>query len=722
MEFSAATERTHDDWQQWAGRNIAVRDGGIELASEPSLTVDQLSPAARDITVDADGTLYMLQESGTVYRHDERRSVEGRLWTADGGAEPRALCVVGERLYVVDEIGTLAVVSTRLRQSIGTIETGVGEPVTITAADGRLYLLDAASGAVLTVQPDGGVETIFDSLSRPIDMTVDETGDIYVLEAHTDHRAVQKQASTGELLDGRVLAGRNHRIRKRTVDSEVDPGPFPLSAFETTDGDGTSVTPTRIATGASSPVLVMGSTAAGDGTLVGAVDPETSAIQERHRLDGRCRVFRTPAASTAGVSYAVTGDNDCLRLDSTATHTRGSNDRYRGRAYRQFDAGASIQWHRLTVGCDRPTASSQLRLSYLATDDPSPLDEPLSAVTGLDESLLASAGIDTVWELLSSDPAELAALDDGLSVDEAGDCLDAAMAAVEIALSDRWQTVEPQSTDVLLSAATGRYLTVRLKLVGSPTVSPRVSSLSAFWPRQSYLQYLPELYQDDAGSAAFLEQFLSVFGTAFTGIEREIETVTQYLDPAAAPSETLPWLASWIGADAPVDWPTAATRELVASAPQHYRKRGTRDGLRERLALYLRHISPPGTPPGDRFVPAAPSDRTDDLESVDHGLCILEPQDIDAVESTAVSEAYETALPGEQSVAVYAGPFDDSDHREAVETIIDTETPAHVRGSLVELEPAFRLGVDSFLGSTTRLSERQFELGTAALGDTAVLN
>ncbi|MFD1642805.1 phage tail protein [Halohasta litorea] len=718
MEFSAVTEHTDTDWQQWAGRNIAVRDGGIELASEPSLTVDQLSPTARDITVDADGTLYALQESGTVSRHDKRRSVEDRLWRADGGAEPRALCVVGERLYVVDEMGTLAVVSTRLRQSIGTIETGLDEPVTITAADGRLYLLDAAAEAVFTVQHDGGVEAVFDSLSRPLDMAVEETGDIYVLEAHADHRPVQKQASTGELLDGRIPVGRNHRIRKRTVEENIDPGPFPLSTFETTDGDETSVMPTQIATGTSSPLLVMGSTSTGDETLVGAVDPGTSSVLERHRLDGRCRVFRTPAASPAGVSYAVTGDGSCLRLDSTDTHTQDSDGRYRGRAYRQFDAGGSIQWHRLTVGCDRPTASSQLRLSYLASDDRSPLDEPLSAVTGLDESLLASAGIDSVWELLSAPPAELAALADELTVDEVSGCLDAALAAVETALSDRWQTVEPQSTDVLLSEATGRYLTVRLELVGSPTETPRVSSLRAFWPRQSYLQYLPELYQDDADSAAFLEQFLSVFGTVFTGVEREIETVTRYFDPAAVPSETLPWLASWIGADAPVDWPTAATRELVASAPQHYRKRGTREGLQERLALYLRHISPPETPPGDRFVPG----ESDNLKGVDHGLCILEPQALDGIESRAVSEAYETALPGEQSVAVYAGPFDDPDHREAVETIIEAETPAHVRGSLVELEPEFRLGVDSFLGSTTRLSERQFELGAAALGETAVLD
>ena len=716
MEFPAVTDRTSTDWQGWIGQNIVVRDGGIELASESSLTVDRLSQSARDITVDADGTLYTLQPSDAVYRHDEQRSIEDRLWRADTDAEPRALCVVGDRLYVVDETGSLAVVSTRRHQLIGRIETGVGEPVTMAAADGRLYLLDGDAGAVRSLQPNGSTETVVESLSRPIDMAVDARGAIYVLDSTADHRTVRKQAATGELLDGQVVVGRNRRLTKHTPGGETNPGPFPLSTFETTDG--TPITPTRIAAAAESPPRLLGVTDSGDETVVGDLDPETPTVRERHRLDDRCQVFKTPAASPGSVSYAVTGDGVPLRLEPTDTYVRGVNGQYRGRAYRQFDAGESIQWHRLTVDCERPAASSHLRLSYLASNDPSPLEEPVSAVTGLDDSSLAAAGIETVWELLSYDPAELAPLDDELTVDAARDALGAAMDAVETALSERWQTVDPFSEDILLSEATGRYLTVRLELVGSPTASPRVNSLRAFWPRQSYLQYLPELYRDDTASSAFLEQFLSTFGTVFSELEREIETATRYLDPAAAPSETLPWLADWIGADAPVDWPTAATRELIATAPDRYRKRGTRDGLRELLGLYLRHSSPPETTPGDRFVPSD----GEGSNGVDHGLCILEPQALDGIESTAVRAAYETVLPGPQSVAVYAGPFDDPDHRAAVEAIVDAETPAHVRGSLVELEPAFELGAGNFLGNTTRLAERQFALGASTLGNTAVLD
>ena len=716
MEFSAVTDRTPTDWHQWVGRNTAVRDGGLELAAEPSLTVDRLPQSARDITVDADGTLYTLQPSGVVTRHDRQRSIEDRLWEAGEGADPRTICVCGHRLYVVDEAGSLTVVSTRRHESVGRIETDVGDPVTMAAADNQLYLLDGDAGAVCLLQSDGSTEPVFDSVSQPLDMAIDASGAIYVLDSPADHRPVRKQAATGELLDGRVLVGRNRCLKKYSAAGESNPGPFPLSTFETTDG--TPVTPTRIAAGSESTLRLLGLPDSREGTVVADLDPDSSTLRERHRLDSRCQVFKTPPASAGDRSYAVTADDACLRFEPTDAPARGVDGRYRGRAYRQFDAGASIQWHRLTVDCERPAAGSHLRLSYLASDDPTPLEESLSEATGLDDSLLAAAGIETVWELLSSDPAELAALDGELTAAEATNALDTALEAVETALSDRWQTVDPLSGDILLSAATGRYLTVRLELVGSPTVTPRVNSVRAFWPRQSYLQYLPELYQDDSASATFLEQFLSTFGTVFSEIEREIETATRYLDPAAAPSETLPWLADWIGADAPVDWPTAATRELIATAPDRYRKRGTKAGLRELIGLYLRHIQSPETTPGDRFVPSD----GEDLNGVDHGLCIVEPQALDGIESTATRAAYETVLSGPHSVAVYAGPFDDPDHRAAVESIVDAETPAHVQGSLVELEPAFRLGADSFLGNTTRLSERQFELGGTTLGDTAVLD
>jgi len=184
MEFSAATTLRTTDWEQWACRNVTVRDGGIEIASKPSLTTEPLSFSAVDVAVGADGTQYALRSSGAVYQHDEQRGIRHPLLQADSHnlPDPCGLCVSGDRLYVLDTSGSVVVVSTRLQQPIGTIETDLRSPVTITAAAGRLYLLDTAMNAVVTLQPDGTVETVFESLSSPIDITVADNGAVYVLD------------------------------------------------------------------------------------------------------------------------------------------------------------------------------------------------------------------------------------------------------------------------------------------------------------------------------------------------------------------------------------------------------------------------------------------------------------------------------------------------------------------------------------------------------------
>lgn len=720
MEFSAATTLRATDWERWACRNVTVDDGGIEIASEPSVRIEQLSFPAVDIAVGPDGTQYALRPSGAVYRHDQQRGIQHALLGADSHdlPDPSGLCVSGDRLYVLDTSGTVAVVSTRLQQPIGTIETGLRMPVTITAAAGRLYLLDTAVGSVVSLQSDGTVETVFGSLSSPIDMTVADNGAIYVLDKQDDHRPIQKQSSTGEILDGRILEGRHRVVRKRSSNGDTDPGRFPLSDFETASGE--SLTPTRLTSPPDSPLLLVGQTT-DDRSVVVDVDPETSKVRKRGRLGSDCRTMCSPHAANG--SYAVIDETTTLRLDPTVRRVSDSDaGGCVGRAYQQFDSGTNaVQWHRLVVDRGRSTAGTQLRVSYFANDDPSPLDESISSLTGLSDSLLSTAGIETVWDLLATDPTTLAACSEELSAEDVRGCFDTAFEAVETATADQWKTVE-SPTDLLVSEAIGRYLTVRLELIGGPTVSPRVDSVRAVWPRQSYLQYLPEVYQDPSGSAAFLEQFLSVFGTAFSEFERETDTITQYLDPEAVPTEALPWLAEWLGVDR-IDWPTPAVRELVAAAPQLYKTRGTKSGLRDLLMLYLSQLSPPNTPPTDRLVPDDRPLTTVDVapSAVDHGLFILEPDDLNTIESAPAKQAYEAPLSGSRSIAVFAGPFTESDHREAIVEIIQQQTPAHVDGSLVELESELTLGGTTFLGVNSRLGDRCLELGEAALGGTTVL-
>jgi phage tail-like protein len=141
--------------------------------------------------------------------------------------------------------------------------------------------------------------------------------------------------------------------------------------------------------------------------------------------------------------------------------------------------------------------------------------------------------------------------------------------------------------DMLFVRNQGRYLWVKLALVTSDRSNrPAVRVTRIYYPRLSYLRYLPAAYRDDPVSAAFLERFLSLFETVFRGIEGEVDTIYRYFDPAAAPAGFLPWLASWVDLAIDEGLPTDRVRKLIARAPVLYQRKGTPAGLIEFLEIY----------------------------------------------------------------------------------------------------------------------------------------
>lgn len=149
------------------------------------------------------------------------------------------------------------------------------------------------------------------------------------------------------------------------------------------------------------------------------------------------------------------------------------------------------------------------------------------------------------------------------------------------------------------STLRGRYLHVRVLLVGDGRTTPEVYALRAYGSRYSYVDhYLPALYHEDLfapdallpptpaapkSRADFLERFLDNFEGVLTPLEDRIAQSWLLTDPQTAPDEALEWLGSWIGmAFAPAHSPQVR-RALLRLAPELFRRRGTLDGLR--LAL-----------------------------------------------------------------------------------------------------------------------------------------
>lgn len=153
--------------------------------------------------------------------------------------------------------------------------------------------------------------------------------------------------------------------------------------------------------------------------------------------------------------------------------------------------------------------------------------------------------------------------------------------------------------ELLLQRAEGRYLQLRLQLLGNGAASPEIRALRVYYPRYSYSeQYLPAVYREDAESASFLERFLANFRGFHNHIEAHIGEVGSLFDPASAPPEALDWLAGWLGLTLDPLWgelhrqdanPPHADRRrlLIRFAPRLFERRGTPEGIRFALHLLL---------------------------------------------------------------------------------------------------------------------------------------
>lgn len=107
----------------------------------------------------------------------------------------------------------------------------------------------------------------------------------------------------------------------------------------------------------------------------------------------------------------------------------------------------------------------------------------------------------------------------------------------------------------------------------------RVAALSS---KSSYLEYLPAIYSQ----GDFMGRFLMIFESVLGPIEGVIDNISHYFDAGTAPEELLPWLASWVNLALDETWPLERRRELVGSAVELFRDRGTRRGMREYLRVY----------------------------------------------------------------------------------------------------------------------------------------
>jgi phage tail-like protein len=244
----------------------------------------------------------------------------------------------------------------------------------------------------------------------------------------------------------------------------------------------------------------------------------------------------------------------------------------------------------------------------------------------------------------------------------------------------------------LVFSPPGRYLWLELTLVGTDRVTPKLRGLRAYYPRPSYLRYLPSIYREDERSAEFLDRLLSIFEVFHSELDAVRDHLAGLFDPRSVPPEALDWLAGWLGLVLDRRWPEPRRRALVAAAARLYKRRGTLRGLDEFLRLYLDkpfHIVEGfRTRQSAGVVVGAPP--ASGASVVGAGLTLNE----------AGALARDTSSHAHRFTVFVAGLLSD-EQRAVVGDIIELEKPAHTLAEVCDLTETTKVGQRALVGIST---------------------
>ncbi|HML35993.1 MAG TPA: phage tail protein [Bacillota bacterium] len=234
--------------------------------------------------------------------------------------------------------------------------------------------------------------------------------------------------------------------------------------------------------------------------------------------------------------------------------------------------------------------------------------------------------------------------------------------------------------DILLHEIKGRYLWFRIELFGQGEESPKISHMKIYLPKQSWLGYLPEVYQSDPKSRSFTERYLNLFQSLYSELEQKIDGVAAYFDPDVAEGEFMQWLAGWLDIEDGYIWNEEQLRHLIKNGVRMYQMRGTRRGVSDMVELYL----------GERPY-------------------IVENFQLEGSEGEIKTGGLLARLYGDSSyyftVVVPERCVPSVKEHKTLLKIIESAKPAHMEANVVVLKPYIFLNKYSYLGMNSVLNQ-----------------
>ena len=231
--------------------------------------------------------------------------------------------------------------------------------------------------------------------------------------------------------------------------------------------------------------------------------------------------------------------------------------------------------------------------------------------------------------------------------------------------------------DALLHHIKGRYLLGWLT-VFAPETSPILKKVRVYYPKQSLLDYLPEVY-GNSEHADFLHRYLSIYRSILMDLEESIDVSPIHLLADIGTQADIWWLAESLGLESPEIWDEKELRNRVLKAIELSGLRGTRKGIEE-LSKFITEL--------DCF--------------------IIEQHDLGRKKADSHLNQLYDKLYGSQSSDFTILVPDDGLASERIynqmKKALDSVKPAYTSARLVSLQPYLRLDQHAYLGINTTIN------------------
>jgi phage tail-like protein len=170
-----------------------------------------------------------------------------------------------------------------------------------------------------------------------------------------------------------------------------------------------------------------------------------------------------------------------------------------------------------------------------------------------------------------------------------GDIPDGSSVKVYLSTNTQKYAVFENSKDIYIpEGLKGKELNIKIVLNSdfSRKKSPVIRYISIFYPRKTYLDYLPQVYKEDAESKDILERYLSILQTVNQSLEKKIKDTPYLLDPLLADAEFLNWLSGWFGLERDGSLEEKKWREFLKEAYNLFKIKGTRKFFERLIEIF----------------------------------------------------------------------------------------------------------------------------------------